>query len=63
LKQAWEEAFLHPPSDRDLIRSVIMECWKKLPSKFSTFTMVSDNELLARWDSGNFKVWEINKLM
>jgi hypothetical protein len=59
LRGAWEEAFFHADEVRDRIRYVVSMCLQRLPPKYHQRQFRSDAELLARWDSRDFKVWAL----
>jgi len=59
LRSLWEEAFFHDDETKVFLRGVVSKCLLNLPPKYHAWRFRSDGELLARWDSGEFKVWEL----
>lgn len=58
LRTAWEESLFYENDLKQKVRDFIMMLKKRM-NDYAHKEFPSDEELLARWDSGSMKVWEL----
>jgi len=58
LRTAWEESLFYEDDLKQKVRDFIMMLKKRM-NDYAHKEFPSDEELLARWDSGSMKVWEL----
>lgn len=63
LLQAWGESFFHVSDVKRMLRKLILDCVLCLPIEFRNIRFPSDEELLARFDAGTLKIWELENVV